>query len=166
MTTLEDLVFAPTDEMREVKAAFWAKIEDKPHVNVDELTLVAVQYEVPDSRLREWWHLDGFKEWFANKDEVRQRMEYLISLGLDAVQDLMQSRDSKVAGAQVKALEMLCRLTNREPARVKEIKFIDKEVQDMTQGELEEFIAKNAKLLDKSKDEKVPEKQAKEEEIQ
>lgn len=144
---LEKLVFVPDEAMKAVKAAFWSKAQDKPHINPDDLTLVAVMYEVPDSRLREWWHLDGFRPWFSNKDEVRQRMEYLISLGLDAVEELMQSRDSKVAGAQVKALEMLCRLTNKEPPKVKEVKMLDKEVQDMSEAELEEFIRKNTKLI-------------------
>lgn len=153
MESLEKLVFIPDEEMRQCKACFWAKVQDKPHVNVDELTLVAVMYEVPDSRLREWWHIDGFKDWFTNKSEVMQRLEYIITLGLDAVQDLMGSRDSKVAGAQVKALEMCMRLTNREPAKVKEVKLIDKEVQDMTEAELDEFIAKNKKLLKQGQDE-------------
>jgi hypothetical protein len=149
---LEKLVFAPTDDQRQVKAAFWAKVQDKPHVNVEELTLTAALYEVPDSRLREWWHLDGFKDWFTNKDEVRQRMEYLIALGLDAVEDILLTRDPKIVGSQVKALELLCRLTNKEPAKVKEIKLIDKEVQDMSEAELEEFIKKNAKLLKEGED--------------
>lgn len=142
-----ELMFVPTEEMREVKAAFLAKAQDNPQIDMDALSLAQVLKTVNHTKLTHWWKQDGFKEWFANSAEWRQKLEYAIDVGLDAVMEIFKCKDPKSFGAQVRALEVLARLANKEPARVKEVKVLDKDVQGMDQKQLDDFIKRNLHLL-------------------
>jgi hypothetical protein len=152
--TLEEavdiLVYSPSDEEMQAKAAFWGKAHQNPQINPDNITLATVDSILADSRLKRWWGRPGFKEWFTNKDEWVQKLEYAIQVGVDRMIQLFSESDPKLASAQVRAFEVLARLANREPARVKEVKLLDRDIQDMDQKTLNEYIERNLKLLGKS----------------
>lgn len=140
---LIEIVFAPDAAQRQAKAAFWVSLREAPLADPDSITLALALDVVRDTRLNKWWRIPGFKEWFANNDEWRQRIEYLTALALDSAEDILLDPNPKSAGAKVRLIEVLARLANKEPARAKEVKYLDKAVQDMDVNQLEAFLEKN-----------------------
>jgi hypothetical protein len=148
--SVEVLVYQPTDEEMQTKSAFWAKAQGNPMVDPDNIPVSTVKLILNDTRVERWWKKPGFKDWFLNKEEWKQKLEYAINVGLDAMLDLL--RDPQAQGsAKVRAFEILARLANREPAKVKEVKMLDAAVAEMDQKQLDEFIKKNLKLLNPDK---------------
>lgn len=140
------LQYRPTEEQQKVKAAFWTNQHRDDTIILSEITLARAYQVTGDSRLANWWSEPGFKGWFANKDEFKQKIEHLLNVGLNAISDLL--RDPEVqASAKVKAFEVLARLADKEPVKVKEVKFADKKIQEMNPAELRKFLQSKQVLL-------------------
>lgn len=136
---LDDLIFAPTADQRAVKAAFWAKYANAPLLSVEKITAAYVSKLVPDSRLARWWSLYGFKEWFLNEDEFRQRIEYIAHLGLDALEAILTDPDSNHS-ARVNAAKLALEAANKMPQKWQKTVYLDDSIQKMDQAQLEQFI--------------------------
>jgi hypothetical protein len=143
---VEELDFVASRSQQEAKAGFWAVAADSPMVDPADLTLAAVQQLCPDTRIKHWWSQPGFREWFCNKNEWRQRVEYLVNKGLDAIEDVLSDPDA-APSARVKAFEVLARLSDKEPARVKEVRFSDSFINNMSEAQLEEYVRRQSKQL-------------------
>jgi hypothetical protein len=138
---LESIDFVPTEAMRAAKAAFWAVAMDTPLVDPQNITLAAALQLTGVTQLRRWWASPGFSAWWANKDELRQRIEFLVHKGLDAIEEVLADAETP-ATAKVRAFEILARLADKEPAKVKEIKFADASIQSMSAAQLTRFLEK------------------------
>ena len=79
---VEDIVFKPTHEQVQVKAAFWAKYSANPLVDTSDIKLSHVEKFVNDPRIKRWWSLYQFKEWFLNEEEFAQRVLALAHIAL------------------------------------------------------------------------------------
>lgn len=146
------LQYRPTEEQQEVKAAFWANQHRDDTIILSDITLARAYQVTGDSRLAKWWSEPGFKGWFSNKDEFKQKIEHLLNVGLQAMNDLL--RDPEVqASAKVKAFEVLAKLADREPVKVREVKFADKKVQEMTPAELRKFIQSKKNFIGEAHEE-------------
>jgi hypothetical protein len=90
----EDVVFRPTREQRKAKAMFYAtakarRVDLKPGITMD-----LAQELLPTSRyIKTWWHNDLFVEWFTNSTSYQQRIDYLIDLQLDNLEDVVVNRE-------------------------------------------------------------------------
>lgn len=134
--------FRVTEAMRMVKAAFWAKAVDSPLVSPSgPLTLPSVQRLVDAPQLERWWSLPGFPEWFANSDEVRQRLEWAVNLGIDAVVEILADPGAPPM-AKIRAFEIVSRLTGKEPAKKSEVKYTDDHIQRMNSAQLRAYLAR------------------------
>jgi len=140
---LEDLVveleFQPNNSQLEAKSAFWAIAADSPLVDPANITLATVQQIYPDTRVRRWWGIPGFQDWFCNRHEWRQKVEYLVNIGLDAVKAVLEDPDA-APSARIKAFEVIAKLADREPAKVKEVRFADSNIEKMSKEQLEAYI--------------------------
>jgi len=136
---VDEISFVANRSMQQTKAAFWCGAADTPMIDPTDLTLAAVQHLCKDTRIRRWWSLPGFKEWFSNKEEWRQRVEYLVNRGLDAVEDVLNDVEA-APSARVKAFEALARLAEKDPARVKEVRFADSQLNGMSREQLTAYI--------------------------
>lgn len=136
---MDDLIFAPNGDQRAVKAAFWAKYASNPLTDIDKITAGIVQKIIPDSRLARWWSMYGFKEWFLNEDEFRQRIEYIAHLGLDALESILTDPDAN-ASARVNAAKLALEAANKMPQKWQNTKYLDDHIQKMDQAQLEQFI--------------------------
>ena len=148
---IAELTFLPSPEHRRIKSAFWASIAENPILDPasDGVSLAAAQRITGDARLPRWWQLPGFKEWFANKDEFRQRVEYLANLALDVAEEVLLDRDAHPS-ARVNMTKLVIEVANKIPSRASqkdENKFLDARIAQMGREELEEFIRKQTKML-------------------
>lgn len=132
--------FSPTEPQRRAKSNFWsffASGEALPPTNVDLAT--AVKY-AGDKRIAEWWSLEGFADWFANKDEFRQRVEFLADLALDELYHLIRDPDTQ-ATAKVAAIRMIMDVGKKVAQKAPtEESAVSEKIASMDKKQLEEYI--------------------------
>lgn len=142
----DELTYLPSPEQRKAKSAFWAKFNDNPLCDPEDISLAISKQFCSDRRLDNWWKFEGFKEWFRNKDEFRQRMEYLAQLSLDALESILA--DPKAQGsAKVNAAKLIMEVSRKMPQKSLQEQFLDEKVSQMTKPQLEQYIKKNIRLL-------------------
>jgi hypothetical protein len=142
-----DSVYVPSVEQRRVKAAFLAAITDDPSVDPTEFVTLARAVQVTGQRkLEHWWKQEGFVAWFNNRDEFRQRLEYLNQLALDKAEEILHDDNPKTASARVSLIKTLMEAGGKMAAKQKEVKLLDDVVQRMNRQQLESFL-KRAKML-------------------
>lgn len=100
----DELVFKPTREMRKARALFYAVAKSRKF-DMRNLTCDAVAALIPSVRtLRQWWHNELFVEWFINARSYQERIDYLIDLQLDNLEDVITNREGTfTASDQVRA---------------------------------------------------------------
>lgn len=132
--------FSPTEAQRRAKSNFWsffASGEALPPTQVDLAT--ATKY-AGDKRVSEWWSLEGFADWFANRDEFRQRVEFLADLALDELYKLIKDSETQ-ATAKVAAIRMIMdvgkKISQKAPT---EESVVGEKIASMDKKELEEYI--------------------------
>ena len=90
----EEVTFRPSREQRKLKAMFGAVAKSKKLDIKSGVTLELVLQLVPGCRtLRNWWHNELFVEWFTNASSYQQRIDYLIDLQLDNLEDVITNRE-------------------------------------------------------------------------
>jgi hypothetical protein len=139
-----DLTFAPTPDMRRAKAAFWHRVADAPLFDGGPVTLAAAQQFGTDKRLSKWWTLPGFAEWFQNKEEFRERLEYLADIALDSLEQVLTDPDSNPS-AKVASAKLVLEAASKMPK--KEAESPTTRLEAMSRTELEDYVRKNLKFL-------------------
>lgn len=139
-----DLTFAPTPDMRRAKAAFWHRVADAPALDGGPVTLAAAQQVGADKRLNKWWTLPGFAEWFQNKEEFRERLEYLADIALDSLEQVLTDPDSNPS-AKVASAKLVLEAASKMPK--KDAEAPASRLETMSRGELEDYVRKNLKFL-------------------
>jgi hypothetical protein len=139
-----DLVFAPTPDMRRAKAAFWSRFAEAPMAPADAVTLASAQQLGADKRLSKWWTLPGFAEWFQNREEFRERLEYLADIALDSLEQVLTDPDSNPS-AKVASAKLVLEAASKMPK--KEAEAPASRLETMSRGELEDYVRKNLKFL-------------------
>lgn len=139
---VEAVSFQPTEAQVKVKSKMLGLIMDNPVYSIDDLTLEAAIDLTNDRKLEKWWNIDGFQNWFKNRNEFKQRNEHLLSLAQDALERILTSTNAKMAGAQVNAFKALIEVANKMPAKKGEVKFSDESINRMDPLQLEDFMRK------------------------
>lgn len=140
---LEEVVFVPTPQMRKCKAAYLAATADNPMSDNPSLEL-ALQ-ATGESRLRQWWSTPGFRSWFANREEFRQRVEYLANLALDAIEEILLDGDAN-ATARNAAAKLMLEAANKLPRGTGPERFADDQINQMSKQQLEQYLRRNGVL--------------------
>lgn len=149
-----ELTFCPSPEHRKVKSAFWAIADETQLVDHSQgIELATALRFTADNRLSRWWPLPGFREWFSNKDEYRQRLEYLANLALDTAEEILIDKKAHPS-ARANMVKLVIEAANKMPPRqiAKEL-YIDEKIHRMDRTQLEEFVRKNIKLVSAGSDE-------------
>ena len=136
-----DITFLPSPEQRKIKAAFWASYSEHPMADKEVVTLAVAQQMVSDNRLKRWWAVPGFTDWFSNRDEFRQRLEYLANLGLDTIEEILLDPDAN-ANARMNAAKLMLEAASKMPNKWNQEKFLDAHIQKMDARELEAWLTK------------------------
>ena len=142
-----DLTYIPNNEQRRTKSAFWSRFMDNPICDPSQITLAIALKFVSHSALERWWKQPGFQDWFKNKEEFRERIEHLVHLGMDALEQILMSDDPKSASAKVNAVKLLMEIGRKMPPKQQAEKFLDQSIASMGKQELEEYIKKSAPVL-------------------
>lgn len=136
---VDELVFTPTYEQVQVKAAFWAKFSANPLVDTSKIGLTTVQKFVNDPRIERWWTHRGFQEWFLNEEEFAQRIQAIAFLGLGALEDILTNPDANPS-ARVNAAKLALEAANKMPQKWQKIQYLDDSIQKMDQAQLENYL--------------------------
>ena len=143
----DELIFYPKDGHRKVKAAFWAVVADNPIHAPETLTAEQLVQITGESRAKKYLKEPGFREWLLNKDEFRQRLEYIAQLALDRLESILTD-DDEHSSAQVAAAKLIMEAASKMPRKQQaEIVYADARIQEMPRKELEEYIRRNLHLL-------------------
>lgn len=135
----ELLVFSPTREQKQAKATFWSGVEKDSITDLSQITQEMAETHGRDSRIGNWWGIPGFREWFCNWDEFRQRLEFLANHSLDQLETLLS--DEKVnANAKVAAIKLIMELSKKVPSKGAQEQYLDEKVSQMNKEQLEEFL--------------------------
>lgn len=116
-------LYIPTANDKRLKAEFWAKMRETLSLNPEgtQLTLIEASRCVSNSKaLVEAWKRPGFKEWFGNGDEARQKLEHLFDIGLDSLEHIFKDTDPKSSGSKVAALKLVAELARKFPKQESE----------------------------------------------
>ena len=63
--------------------------DSRPSISLDEA------YQLTgNAKLKTWWGLPGFVRWFSNREEYRQRLDYLAMLALDTAEEILCDREA------------------------------------------------------------------------
>lgn len=150
-SVVEDVIFKPTYEQVQVKAAFWTKFSSSPLIDTNKITLSHVQKFVTDSRIDRWWQIFGFREWFLNEDEFQERALSLAYLALSSLENVLIDPDCN-PNAKVNAAKLIIEVANKMPQRWQKTMYIDDHIQKMDKAQLEQFLRQqNLGLVDDKK---------------
>lgn len=92
-------------------------MNDNPLADRGNITPAIVKQLTGSSKVDGWWKEAGFKEWFTNTDEQRQRLEQLFETALDAAQDILINTDPKAQSARVQMVKIIAELAHKMPSR-------------------------------------------------
>lgn len=141
-----DLTYLPSAEQRKLKEAFWLRFSADPTCDPSEVTQSIVELYTSDSRVSRWWSQTGFKEWFRNQEEFRERAAILAHLALDTLQSIMINETAQ-ASARVNAAKLVMEIARKMPTKQAVEKYVDEKIAEMDKKQLEAYIAKNIHLL-------------------
>lgn len=140
---ISDITYRPSEDQYKVKIAFWHRFNDSPFAGPGDVTLGVIQKFVSDYRLPKWWANAGFKEWFRNREEFRERVEHLAHKALTTLEQVLDSDDPKSANAKVGAAKLLMEVARKMPPKhIREI-YVDDKIGKMTKVQLEDYIQRN-----------------------
>lgn len=132
-----EVVFLPSPAHRRVKSKFWQRYEDLG----GPVSLELAEGLTKEPGLRKWWSMSGFKDWFLNQDEARERLEYLYMVALDAAEHLLLDPNAN-HNAKAQMIKIIAQLAGKEPNKYE--KFADAAVQKMDSAKLRAYIEKEA----------------------
>lgn len=144
-----DLTYLPSPEQRKLKSAFWLRFSENPICDPRDVGLGTVHQLTQDSRVDRWWGVPGFREWFRNQEEFRERVESMAHLALDTLMVILVTDDPKMSSARVSAAKLLLEVSRKLPSRTAtEVgKSADKLIAEMDKKQLDAYIARHMRTL-------------------
>lgn len=146
----DSLLFSPTDAQVKLKVKFWSRYIPGPLSDLDNISMSEVSEVVKDSRIKKLWNQPGFKEWFLNRDENREKLEYLYTLSLKAAERILTDPEIQ-ASAVVNTMKVVGELANKFPSRYQQEKFIDDEINKMSELQLRAWLERRGISAESSK---------------
>jgi len=136
LESISDDVFVPNSKQREIKSAFWYSWSQGPSKGAP--TIAAAVEITRCSAIESWAKVPNFKEWFFNDQSHGQRLEGLFDMGLDMLEEIMTTAEK--AGDRLRAFEYVAKLSQKLNKPETEIRYLDKDIQDMDLEKLGEVI--------------------------
>lgn len=144
----EKVLFTPTPSMKKIKARFWTRYQAGPMNDMSAISASEIAKITSSAGIKNWWGKDGFKEWFLNQDEQRERLSYLFDKSLDSLEQILDNPDAHPS-AKMNAIKMLAEITgylgkNKQPEKTS-----DESINQMSESQLLEYIKrKSIKLVE------------------
>jgi len=141
LSAVIDDTFLPNPKQRQSKSTFWAMYAENPLFSPDSISMEEAYRVTKIPSIKRWWNLPGFKDWFLNKDEYRQRLEYLAHLALDTAEEILLDRDTQ-ASARVNMAKLIIEAANKMPNKYAKQQYLDETISKMEPKQLEEYISR------------------------
>lgn len=151
----EAVLFNPNTAHRRTKVKFWSRYMTGPMTDPSTVSLTEAMEVTQDPKLAKYWAISGFKEWFLNRDENRERLEYLYVLALDAAEEILTNPEAQ-ASAKVNMIKVIGELSNKFPNRYQQEKFTDDEINKMSELQLKAWLEKRGVQLNGIKPAELP----------
>jgi hypothetical protein len=135
--------FRPSEAQRKLKARFWYIHNESPFASNAEISQAYVAKTTRNPAVNGWWKTPGFSGWLLNETEFEEKIQYLNSLALDALEEIVCNTDPKAQGPRVNAIKVLLEVGNKMPNRWAKDNFVDKAIASMDKQQLIAFLAKN-----------------------
>lgn len=132
--------FQPTDAHRKAKTAFWSHFFQTGETAPESIEAAAAARLSGFNEVVQWYEIPGFREWFSNGEEFRQRVEYVSNLALDFIQETLQDRNAR-PGDKMQAAKMALEVASKFPKSAPKEQVLDEKIAEMDRKQLEEFIA-------------------------
>jgi hypothetical protein len=130
----------PTPDQRQAKERFWGLFMEGDMEVPAQPDLAAALRFGQDKRISGWWDIPGFQDWFLNKQEFKDRVEFMAHLALDGIQDVLLDKTATPA-SRVAAAKLALEVANKLPkAGSNESRYLDEKINEMDSKELERFI--------------------------
>lgn len=139
----KSLIFSPNHAQRKAKAKFWTRM-DTGLGSPNLMSAAIVSEIIGEAAVKKWWSLPGFREWFFNEQEAKERLEYLFMLALDSAEYILLDENAN-ASAKVQMIKVLAALSGKDQER--EQKLLDEKIQKMDMKQLQEYIKRTAPKL-------------------
>lgn len=140
-----ELVYHPSEREKRLKAQFWMRAQDNP-ILTGKIDYPSVRKVLGTDYLEEKWRLPGFQDWFLNRQEFRERLEYLANLALDQMEKILLNEDPKAQSARVNMIKHVSELANKLPRQAQSASNSGQLVQaigGMDKAQLELLLEKN-----------------------
>ncbi len=145
----EDILYRPSDADCKVKARFWSRFEPGPLLTYNNITPELVIKLTGVTSITQNWYKPGFKAWFLNKDEAREKLEYLFMKSLDAAEQIITNEELQPS-ARVNMIKIIAELAAKFPTK-KEEKYADKDINDMNESELKAYLDRKGVVIKQEK---------------
>jgi hypothetical protein len=131
----------PTSDQRQTKERFWGLFMQGDAEVPSEVDLATALRFGQDKRISTWWDIPGFRDWFLNKQEFKDRVEFMAHLALDGIQEVLQDKTATPA-SRVAAAKLALEVANKLPkaGSNQDGKYLDEKINEMDSKELERFI--------------------------
>lgn len=143
---VNDLTYMPSHEQRKLKSAFWIRFNENPVCEPQDITVAMIGRLVTDGRVPKWWAQPGFKEWFRNQEEFRERVESMAHLALDTLMSILITEDPKMSSARVNAAKLLLEIARKIPSKTQVEKTSDDRIGEMDKKQLDAYISRQMSL--------------------
>ena len=137
---LDAALFEPAVSDEKLKARFWEKFHGRASmVDPSSLTASEIAKVTGSTTISKKWSKPGFKEWFLNQDEERQKIRFLFNKGLSVAEDMLLNPETN-ANAKVNLIKMLAEITGHLNKGNHAEKFADEAIGKMSQDQLEDYL--------------------------
>lgn len=144
-----ELNFAANQFQERVKARFYRRMDEMSHI-VDKETVLSDPHMIVDlagtERVLDWFRKPGFAVWFLDSEYMADTIASAQSDALRVVQQVLYSEDA-TEGDRLKAARMLFELGDMFPGRKSEVRFLDDRLNNMSDKEVDDEMARLTKQL-------------------
>lgn len=136
---VSDVVFMPEESMVQTKVKFWHKFSQIAMADPSSISLEMALRYTDDNRLKRWWGLNGFKEWFMNEDEFVVNIQFIAYKALNTLDEILGDSEASAA-ARVNAAKLALEVADKMPKKYDKIAYKDTKIHEMDEKQLDEFI--------------------------
>lgn len=140
MSEAVENLYRPTPLERRAKSIFWTRTLENPLLSTEDLSGRKLVQITGIGGIANSWNKPGFKDWFTNQGEYRERLHYLFDLALDAAESVLLSEDPKTQSARVNMIRVVAELANKFPSRYEKDTVETMAIAKLSKTELELYL--------------------------
>lgn len=140
-------VFRPDNAQKAARSRFWTHyiVTDTP--TPQEVDLALATRLCGDSRISTWWDLPSFQDWFQNKEEFIQKVDYLAHEALDELGMILHNPEAN-GNTKMAAIRTALELSGKLGSGKSAVKSDDSDpINNMNKEQLEKYISQRLSIL-------------------